>query len=60
MKKITTEEAEEVLAEVIDDLYLQYKTNFCGKGVPHSLGFFKEKVKYNFHYKLKKIYYVKK
>lgn len=54
MKKITTQEAEIILAEVIDILYMQYKSDFCGKGVPHSLGFFKEKVKSDFHYKLNK------
>ena len=52
MKKITTSEAEIILAEVIDTLYLQYKTDFCGEGRPHRLGFFKEKVKAAFHCEL--------
>jgi hypothetical protein len=49
---IDKEQAEIILAEVIDDLYLAMKKNFCG-GKPHKLGYFKELIKANFHKKLK-------
>ena len=45
---------EKVLANVIDDLYLANKKNFCG-GRPHKLGQFKEQIKARVHEELNKI-----
>ncbi len=37
---------ESLLAEVVDDLYLEHKPNFCDyKNKTHKLGWFKEKIK---------------
>lgn len=45
-KLLTTEQAEEVLAYVIDTLYLKMKADFADyKAQTHKLGFFKESVK---------------
>ena len=52
-KKITTEEAEIILAEVINELYYKVKDDFTDYNTKtHKLGFFKELVKANFHRKL--------
>jgi len=47
-QEINKKDAEIVLAEVIDDIYLEMKEGFAG-GHPHKLGMFKERVKHNFH-----------
>jgi len=52
MKNKQTKLFEQVLAEVIDDLYLEFKKDFCGKDRPHKLGIFKEQIKNNVHKKL--------
>lgn len=52
-KIIYAEEAEIILAEVIDDLYINMKEGFVNyKDKTHKLGFFKELVKANFNAKL--------
>lgn len=49
------EEFEMILAEVIDDLYLQYKPNFCDwENRTHKLGWFKEGIKAKMHERLMK------
>ena len=48
--RITTEQAEIVLAEVIDTIYLEMKKDFCDyENKTHKLGAFKEMVKMQFH-----------
>ena len=52
-KSIQKQEIEQILAEVIDDLYCKTKDDFANyKEKTHKLGFFKELVKANFHRKL--------
>lgn len=54
MKIDDKDKIEGILAEVIDDLYLMYKRSFVDyKNKTHKLGWFKEKVKRNFHMRLK-------
>jgi hypothetical protein len=49
-----TEKYEIILAEVIDDLYIKYKPDFCDyKNRTHKLGWFKEQIKAEFHNRLK-------
>lgn len=54
-RKEAREEAQMILAEVIDNLYLAQKEGFCGEGRPHNLGRFKEQVKSAFHFKLEQL-----
>lgn len=49
-EKITTEQAEIALAQIIDDIYLEMKAGFCDyENKTHKLGWFKERVKGEFH-----------
>jgi len=51
--KIEKEQAERILAEVIDTIYLEMKEDFCDyKNKTHKLGWFKERVKIYFHQKI--------
>lgn len=50
-ENLSKNDAEIILTEVIDDLYLDMKDGFAD-GYPHKLGLFKEKVKYNFNEKI--------
>lgn len=50
---ISTEKAEAILAEVIDDLYIEMKENFVDyDNQTHKLGMFKEEIKRRFNLKL--------
>ena len=52
-KSIQKREIEQILAEVIDELYYKTKDDFTDYNTKtHKLGFFKELVKANFHRKL--------
>ena len=54
---MTNNEIEQLLAEVIDDLYLMYKGSFVDyKNKTHKLGWFKEAIKSHFHNRLEKEY----
>ena len=55
MKKIEINEAEIILARVIDELYLEYKNDFCDyKNKTHKLGQFKEMIKCEFAMEMKR------
>lgn len=51
---MTSDKSEQILAEVIDDLYLEMKPTFVDyKNQTHQLGYYKERVKQRFHERLK-------
>lgn len=51
---MTTDKAEQILAEVIDDIYLDMKEGFVDyENQTHQLGYYKERVKQKFHERLK-------
>lgn len=52
-RMLTPEKAEDVLAEIIDMVYLSMKDDFADyKAQTHKLGFFKENVKMLYHQKM--------
>ena len=53
---LKAEEFEILLAEVIDELYIKYKKDFCDyKNKTHKLGWFKESVKSEIYRRLKQL-----
>ena len=49
---VPVEKSEQILAEVIDSIYLEIKEDFVDENGTHRLGEFKERVKQEYHNKL--------